>query len=83
VGTSITSGGDGWADAPQVLAKALTQNPQVRFYNAQRGYVTCTVTPERWQSDYRIVPVVTQPGSGVETRASFIVENGRPGTEQA
>lgn len=83
VGTSITSGGDGRADMPPDVAKAFPKNPHLRFYNAQRGFVSCIVTPDRWQSDYRIIPFVTRPGAPVETRASFIVENGRPGAERA
>ncbi len=57
VGTSISSGGDGQPMTPAAEA-FLPENPHVRFYNAQRGYVSCTVTPTRWQSDYRIVPFV-------------------------
>jgi alkaline phosphatase D len=78
VGTSITSGGDG-ADIPSAVAKYLPENPQVKFFNGQRGYVSCTVTPERWQADYRVLDYVRQPGSPVSTRASFVLENGRPG----
>ena len=45
VGTSITSGGDG---QPMTAGAdgILPENPHVRFYNAQRGYVSCTVTPD-------------------------------------
>lgn len=78
VGTSISSGGDG-QDMTGGGQRALSNNPHFRFYNGQRGYVTATVTPDRWTSDFRVVPVVTAPGGGVETRASFVVEDGRPG----
>jgi alkaline phosphatase D len=80
VGTSISSGGDGRdaADSPM-----LRDNPHVRFYNGQRGYVRCRVTPDRWTADYRIVPWVTRPDAPIETRASFVVENGRPVAEPA
>jgi alkaline phosphatase D len=40
-----------------------------------------TVTPERWQADYRVVPYVSRPGAPVSTRASFVVEAGRPGLQ--
>jgi alkaline phosphatase D len=80
VGTSISSGGDG-ADSMPAVQAYLPKNPHVRFYNNQRGYVRCQVTPERWQADYRIVPFVTKPGAEVKTRASFVVENGRPGAK--
>ena len=82
VGTSISSGGDG-ADTQPAVEAYLPENPHVHFYNNQRGYVRCTVTPERWQSDYRVVPFVSKPGAPVQTRASFIVENGQPGAKKA
>jgi alkaline phosphatase D len=78
VGTSITSGGDG-ADSTPFGQRVLAENPHLRFYNNQRGYVRCSVTPSAWVSDYRVVPYVSRPGAPVETRASFTVEAGRPG----
>jgi len=81
VGTSITSGGDGSDMVPAVQAY-LPENPHVHFYNSQRGYVRCTVTPDRWQSDYQVVPFVEKPGAEIKTRASFIVENGHPGAKR-
>ena len=80
VGTSITSGGDGGqtrADTAGVLA----ENPFVKFYNAERGYVRCEVTPDAWKSDYRVVEYVTRPGAKCLTRASFVVEDGQPGAK--
>ena len=61
VGTSISSGGNGKAEVPD-LERRLAENPCVRFLNAQRGYVRCTVTPGLWRSDYRVVEEVTSPG---------------------
>jgi alkaline phosphatase D len=78
VGTSITSGGDG-ADTQPLVEAYLPENPHLRLYNNQRGYVKCDVTPERWQTDYRVLAFVEKPDSGIKTRASFVVENGRPG----
>jgi alkaline phosphatase D len=77
VGTSISSGGDG-TDAPRNLAATLAENPFVKFHNAERGYVRCELTPRQWRSDYRTVPFVTRPGAPLQTRASFVVESGRP-----
>ena len=81
VGTSISSGGDG-ADMQPAVQAYLPENPHVHFYNNQRGYVRCVVTPDKWQSDYRVVESVTEPGAPIRTRASFVVENGRPGAQQ-
>ena len=81
VGTSITSGGDG-ADMTASGESKLRENPHFKFFNGQRGYVRCTVTPERWTSDFRVVPYVSRPGAPISTRASLVVENGRPGIVQ-
>jgi alkaline phosphatase D len=83
VGTSITSGGDGSPQPPPAVHAFLPENPQVRFFNAQRGYVRCIVTQERWQTDYRVVPYVARPGAPVETKASFVLENRRAGIQKA
>ena len=43
VGTSISSGGDGRTNRPDLDA-LLAENPHVKFYNGQRGYVRCRWT---------------------------------------
>lgn len=78
VGTSITSGGDG-ADVPPRMQSVMDENPFVRFYNGQRGYVVCDVTPASMTATYRVVEYVSQPGAPLATRARFVVESGRPG----
>lgn len=82
VGTSISSGGDG-SDVTDTTEQMLAENPWVKFFNAQRGYVTCTLTPELYRSDYKVLDYVTRPGSPISTRASFVVENGQPGAIRA
>ncbi|MHC5539272.1 alkaline phosphatase D family protein, partial [Singulisphaera rosea] len=82
VGTSISSGGDGNAE-PKYLPALLAENPFVRFHNAQRGYVRCTVTPESWKSDYVVVENVTTPGAPAVTKGSFVVETGKPGAQKS
>jgi len=82
VGTSITSGRDG-VDISARSQAILPENPHVKFHNAQRGYVRCTTGRDRWTTDYRVVPFVSRPGASVETRASLVVENGRPGVHRA
>lgn len=81
VGTSISSGGDG-SPTRDDTAGVLADNPFVKFYNAERGYVRCEVTPEEWRSDYRVVEYITRRGAPRITRASFVVENGQPGAER-
>jgi alkaline phosphatase D len=75
VGTSISSGGNGYDVGPE-FARVQAENPHIKFHNNQRGYVRCRVTPEAWQSDFRILPYVTEPGAPVATRESFVVEAG-------
>jgi alkaline phosphatase D len=82
IGTSLSSGGDG-SDMSAFGRRALDANPHMRFHNGQRGYVRCIVAPDRWQADYRVLPYVTRPGAPIETRASFVVEAGRPGVTPA
>lgn len=78
VGTSISSGGNG-NDITDTFRAILAENPHVRFYNNQRGYVRCELTRERWLTEYRVVPYVTMPDAPISTRASFVVEDGRVG----
>lgn len=82
VGTSISSGGDG-VQEPQRLSDLYSENPFVKFHNAERGYVRCTVSPQEWRSDFQVVQYVTRPGAALVTRASFVVEEGRPGVQKA
>jgi alkaline phosphatase D len=81
VGTSISSGGDG-SEMTAEGRLMLEHNPKLEYYSARRGYVRCTVTPERWTSDYRLVPYISRPGAPIDTDASFVVESGRPGVQQ-
>jgi phosphodiesterase/alkaline phosphatase D-like protein len=82
VGTSITSGRDG-VDHDQTGLVILAENPHIRYHNFQRGYVRCRITPDEWRSDYRVVEYVTSPGAPAFTKASLVVENGRPGIQSA
>jgi alkaline phosphatase D len=82
VGTSITSGGDGSDVRPGTL-ETMDENPHVKFWNDQRGYVRCRLTPDAWQTDFRVLPYVKEPGAPIATRTSLIVENGDPRVQMA
>ena len=82
VGTSITSFGNGSDTTANGLAQ-LGENPHLKYYNQQRGYVRCTLTPAQWRSDYRVVEYVTSKGSPIRTDATFVVEDGVPGLQGA
>jgi alkaline phosphatase D len=81
VGTSVSTTGDG-SDITDAQKAMVTENPWVKFCNDQRGYVMCDVTRDRLTTHYRVVDFVTRPGAPVKTRASFVVETGRPGANR-
>jgi alkaline phosphatase D len=78
VGTSISSGGNGTQKLPYTDGM-MAENPFIKFHNAERGYVTCTVKPGEWRSDYWVVEDVTRRDSAVLKRADFVMEDGKPG----
>ena len=77
VGTSISSSGDGVL-VPAGLEATYAENPFVKFHSAERGYVSCEVTPKEWRTKYQAVEYVSRPGAPLHTRASFVIESGRP-----
>ncbi len=81
VGTAMTSGGNGGNFIPE-YERAAAQNKFVRWYNSNRGYVTCDLTPQTWTTHFRTTPFVDKPESPIETRASFVIESGRPGAQR-
>ena len=82
VGTSISSGGNGTRE-PASLKWLYRENPFVKFHNAERGYVNCTVTPTEWRTDFRTVEYVQKPGSPINTRASFTLASNEPGLQKS
>ena len=83
IGTSISSGGDGGSPPVDVEAYLRGENPQVRSYNNQRGYVQCELTRQSLTAEFRVVEKVSTPESAVSTRATFVVESGKPGAKLA
>jgi alkaline phosphatase D len=81
IGTSISTAGDG-DDLPSFGEAILRANPHVRFFNGQRGYLRCRIEPERFSTDFRVLEFVRQPDSPVRTRATMVVEAGRPGIQK-
>ena len=82
VSCSVTSGGDGSesaSSAPTVLA----ENPHIRFHSNRRGYVRTRVAPEALTAEFRVLPYVRRSGAPAETRATFVVEDGRAGLNPA
>jgi alkaline phosphatase D len=78
VGTSLTSGMNGTG----ITQYGRSANePWQRFFSDHRGYVRCTVTPDRWRTDYRAVSTVKEPTASVRTLASFATDDGTPGAK--
>ena len=65
-----------------IMQAMASENECVRFCNDQRGYVRLELTPKTLRADFRVVEYVTRPGSPIKTRASFVVEDGRPGAQR-
>jgi alkaline phosphatase D len=82
VGTSISTDGDG-SDRPDNAELLLSANPFMKFYNGQRGYVSCDVTSGKMEAHFRVVEYVSRPGAPRQTRASFVIEDSKPGAHEA
>jgi alkaline phosphatase D len=81
VTSSISSNYPGEVEAAE---KALPWNPHVRFFNGDlRGYTRFTLDRERLRADFRLVDGVRTPDGLIDTRASFVVEDGRPAAVRA
>ena len=75
VTTSISSSGNG-QDQRADGRRYLADNPFLKFNNAQRGYVVCDVTPERWQTEFKVLDRVSERGGTLTTRAKMVVASG-------
>ncbi len=80
-GTSITSAGDG-TDMNDTGRSLLAVNPDMKFFNAQRGYVRVDLDHQLWRNDFRVVPYIRRPGAPIHTRASFVVQDQVPGVTE-
>jgi len=80
VATSLSSGGNG-PQRPANLDDLLADNPGVRYHDARRGYVRCTVTPHEWRSDFMVVDDVLAPGGTTTVEKSLVIDAGDPRLE--
>ena len=65
-----------------LVTGALAANPQLKWFDAQRGYTVCEVTPERWVATYRAVADQFDETSPVAEISSWEVVAGTPGVRQ-
>jgi alkaline phosphatase D len=75
VATSLSSGGNGTAK-PKYLDELYARHPGVKHHDQERGYLRCTLTPQRLTTDFMVVDEVEKPGGKTAVRASFAVEAG-------
>ncbi len=82
MGTSISTNGDIPVYGPY-YGPMIKFNPHIKFFDGdRRGYVRCTITPDQWRTDLRMVRTVSRPDAASYTLASFVVEDGRPGAQR-
>ena len=77
VATSISSGGDGSNLRPG-SDRILANNPQLKFINDQRGYVTCELDRDEWRTHFMVMDRVSTPGGAISRRATATVTRGTP-----
>ena len=56
-----------------------SENPHIKWQNSRRGYVSCTVAGDTWNTEYKTVGYVTKPDAPVDTPTKWRLEHGRPG----
>lgn len=82
VATSITSGGDG-IDQRADMVPIQAVNPQLKFNNAQRGYLLCDVDRERWISDFKVLDRVSERTNTLTSRKRLAIVAGDPRLQDA
>ena len=80
-GTSISSRAGTTQDKVDAIAR---HNPHVLLARCdQRGYGLADITPTRWNTQLRTIDDPLRADSGIATLARFVVEDGRPGPQNA
>jgi len=79
-GTSITS----QARSQKELDAALAENPHLKFADGRkRGYVRLDMTRKNIVAALRVIDDVRERNTGCTTLARFVVEDGKPGAQNA
>ena len=66
----------------ELVAAALIANPQLKWFDSQRGYTVCEVTPQRWLATFRTVADQFDENSAVTDATVWEVIAGTPGVAQ-
>ena len=61
----------------------LAFNPQIKLFDARKGYTVCTLSPDACVATYRAVANAQDPATGIETIATFSVTNGVAGAVES
>jgi len=82
VTTSVTSGGRGGSAPPS--SGWLANNPHVKYWQDQRGYVRATLTPDLLTAEFMVVtPSVLSTTASLAVDRRFAIEAGSPGLHPA
>ncbi|MBM3532513.1 MAG: alkaline phosphatase [Alphaproteobacteria bacterium] len=82
IAASIATTGDGF-DIDELRRTQVERNPHVKYFNNRRGYSVHEATADRMTVNFRAVDYVTRPGAPLVTKASYAVENAKPGVVSA
>lgn len=80
--TSVTSGGSGNVRQAHQL-NALERNPHVKLLNNQRGYQLYRADARHWWADIKVLDQVDAPNGQIATLATYAVEQGQAGPQEA
>ncbi|ASJ76730.1 alkaline phosphatase D family protein [Granulosicoccus antarcticus] len=75
--TSISSGGDG-SEIAGYWPDIQPSHPHVHHHSNRRGYLSCQISPDRWQSDFMVMDTVTSPDGQASPGARMVVERNNP-----
>lgn len=82
VTTSVTSGGSGGGTPPSSSWRA--NNPHIKYWQDQRGYVRATVTPTQLTAEFMVVtPSVLSTTASLVVDRRFAIQAGSPGLQPA
>jgi alkaline phosphatase D len=80
IGTSVTSYGIDYDLAKQLLP----YNPHIKFFESRkRGYVSVDLNRKTLTAKYQAISDVTDPNATLSTLKTFVIEDGKPGPQEA
>ena len=54
----------------------MENNPQLKFINNQRGYMSCEVMPDEWRTNFLVLDKISTPNGALSKRATWTVAHG-------